>query len=33
MQERMHAILKDRLPADLPPTQFESLNHLFYHQR
>jgi DNA-binding MarR family transcriptional regulator len=30
MQERMNAILKDRLPADLPPTQFKLLNHLIF---
>ncbi|MEH6518140.1 MAG: MarR family transcriptional regulator [Halioglobus sp.] len=30
IQERMDAILKDRLPADLPPTQFKLLNHLIF---
>jgi DNA-binding MarR family transcriptional regulator len=30
MQERMHAILKDRLPADLPPKQFSLLNHFVF---
>jgi hypothetical protein len=27
IQERMDAILKDRLPTDLPPTQYKLLNH------
>lgn len=30
IQERMDAILKVRLPADLPPTQFKLLNHLIF---
>ncbi|MFT4821636.1 MAG: DNA-binding MarR family transcriptional regulator [Candidatus Azotimanducaceae bacterium] len=30
IQERMDAILKARLPADLPPTQFKLLNHLIF---
>jgi DNA-binding MarR family transcriptional regulator len=30
IQERMDAILKVRLPIDLPPTQFKLLNHLIF---
>ncbi len=30
IQERMDAILKSRLPADLPPAQFKLLNHLIF---
>jgi DNA-binding MarR family transcriptional regulator len=30
IQERIDAILKVRLPADLPPSQFKLLNHLIF---